>query len=93
MFEVWAPRAGRVELQLESRTHPMERHPAREGWWQAATEAAPGARYGFALDGGRDPGGPITPARGLRHRPPGDLLQSADRRRRPVGGSGARAGP
>ncbi|MER7788209.1 malto-oligosyltrehalose trehalohydrolase [Streptomyces sp. NPDC097640] len=52
LFEVWAPRAGRVGLRLEGHTHPMERDPAREGWWRAAAEAGPGARYGFALDGG-----------------------------------------
>ncbi|MGO4758177.1 malto-oligosyltrehalose trehalohydrolase, partial [Streptomyces sp. 2MCAF27] len=72
LFEVWAPRAGRVELHLEgrtghtgrtgytgrtgrtghrtdrttARTQPMERDPAREGWWRAAAEAGPGARYG-----------------------------------------------
>ncbi|WP_399217055.1 malto-oligosyltrehalose trehalohydrolase [Streptomyces sp. SAJ15] len=53
LFEVWAPRAGdRVDLHLDGRTYPMERDPGRAGWWRAEAPAGPGARYGFALDGG-----------------------------------------
>ncbi|WP_244502343.1 alpha-amylase family glycosyl hydrolase, partial [Streptomyces oceani] len=59
-FEVWAPWAERVVLRLEpadgaasARAHPMRPDPARPGWWGVRTEAAPGSRYGFALDGGR----------------------------------------
>lgn len=58
LFEVWAPLADRVTLLLEGSEHPMSRDgaPERAGWWTAGAEAAaaarPGARYGFALDGG-----------------------------------------
>ncbi|ONK10651.1 malto-oligosyltrehalose trehalohydrolase [Streptomyces sp. MP131-18] len=54
LFEVWAPRARRVTLQLSGRPIAMapDPHEAREGWWRAEAEARPGDRYGFALDDG-----------------------------------------
>ncbi len=67
MFEVWAPHAEQVVLQLAYETRPMERDPARAGWWTAQADAADGTRYGFRLDegpvrpdprSGRQPEGP-----------------------------------
>ncbi|MEV0091458.1 malto-oligosyltrehalose trehalohydrolase [Streptomyces sp. NPDC050738] len=49
LFEIWAPETERVTLHVADRTEPMERDPARPGWWQAQSEAADGTRYGFAL--------------------------------------------
>ncbi|MEU2852756.1 malto-oligosyltrehalose trehalohydrolase [Streptomyces syringium] len=66
LFEVWAPNAGRVELLAAGREHPMERHPARAGWWRCTAPAAPGDRYGFALDGG-----PVLPDPRSRRQPDG----------------------
>lgn len=47
---VWAPRARRVELARGDARTPMQAEAG--GWWQAAEALAPGADYGFALDGG-----------------------------------------
>ncbi|CDR05828.1 malto-oligosyltrehalose trehalohydrolase [Streptomyces iranensis] len=52
LFEVWAPHAERVGLQVDGRDRPMAPDPGRAGWWRAEAEAGPGTRYGFALDGG-----------------------------------------
>lgn len=52
LFEVWAPHAAQVGLHVADRTHPMERDPARDGWWRAEAGAEHGTAYGFALDGG-----------------------------------------
>ncbi|QDQ14340.1 malto-oligosyltrehalose trehalohydrolase [Streptomyces spectabilis] len=66
-FEVWAPRAERVELVLEGagadqgtegavRAQGPPRaaapDPERPGWWAVEAPAEDGTRYGFALDGG-----------------------------------------
>ncbi|MHC0429055.1 malto-oligosyltrehalose trehalohydrolase [Streptomyces sp. O3] len=51
-FEVWAPQADRVALQLEGATHALERDPERTGWWAGEADAGDGARYGFVLDDG-----------------------------------------
>ncbi|MDF0529186.1 malto-oligosyltrehalose trehalohydrolase [Tsukamurella sp. 8F] len=48
-FEVWAPRPSSVVLWVDGTEHPMA--PAGGGWWAVVAEAAPGARYGFILDG------------------------------------------
>ncbi|MEV3993663.1 malto-oligosyltrehalose trehalohydrolase [Streptomyces sp. NPDC049837] len=67
LFEVWAPQAEeRVELQLQGAVHPLERDPERDGWWTAEAEAADGARYGYALDGG-----PVLPDPRSRRQPDG----------------------
>lgn len=47
-FSVWAPIPERVRLDVDGVVHPMTR--AADGWWQAAVDAAPGARYGYLLD-------------------------------------------
>ncbi|ARQ68025.1 malto-oligosyltrehalose trehalohydrolase [Streptomyces marincola] len=54
LFEVWAPRAQRVTLQLSGRPVEMARDPGedRRGWWRAEAPAEPGDRYGYALDDG-----------------------------------------
>jgi maltooligosyltrehalose trehalohydrolase len=49
-FRVWGPRASRVELQLGGERRDMA--AAGGGWWEVETGAAPGADYGFRLDGG-----------------------------------------
>jgi maltooligosyltrehalose trehalohydrolase len=61
-FSVWAPLADRVTLRLDNRDHEMGR--VADGWWEIDVEADPGARYGFALDGGEvlpDPRSPFQP--------------------------------
>src|SRR5207249_6219865 len=50
-FAVWAPDTQRLDLVLGSLRTAMTR--GEGGWWTAPdVDAAPGARYGFALDGG-----------------------------------------
>ncbi|MEV6654465.1 malto-oligosyltrehalose trehalohydrolase [Streptomyces sp. NPDC051219] len=75
-FEVWAPQADRVTLQVQSTAQPMERDPGRAGWWTAEAPAADGARYGFLLDDGpllpdprsrRQPDGPDGPSAVVEH--------------------------
>ena len=54
-FEVWAPRAQRVEVEVDGAVAPMRLDPGRDagGWWIADVEGAgPGSRYAFVLDGG-----------------------------------------
>ncbi|MCW1960091.1 MAG: malto-oligosyltrehalose trehalohydrolase [Mycobacterium sp.] len=46
-FEVWAPLPATVRLDVEGNAHPMT-HDG--GWWRAAVDCAPDARYGFLLD-------------------------------------------
>ncbi|WP_189173482.1 malto-oligosyltrehalose trehalohydrolase [Streptomyces lasiicapitis] len=69
-FEVWAPRAERMDLVLEGgagaarATHAMARDAERPEWWAAEAEGADGTRYGFAVDGGAvlpDPRSPRQP--------------------------------
>lgn len=76
LFEVWAPEAERVTLQLTDRAIPMERDAERAGWWRTGAEAADGARYSFRLDGGpplpdprsaRQPDGPDGPSAVVEH--------------------------
>ena len=47
-FEVWAPRADSVALQLDGVGYPMTE---RDGWWSANVEWRPDADYGYLLDG------------------------------------------
>ncbi|MEV7084631.1 malto-oligosyltrehalose trehalohydrolase [Streptomyces sp. NPDC093085] len=76
-FEVWAPKAReRVDLHLRSAPPdtapetvlPMDRDPARPGWWTAdpPEDPAPGTRYGYALDEG-----PVRPDPRSRRQPEG----------------------
>jgi malto-oligosyltrehalose trehalohydrolase len=74
-FRVWAPAAGRVELELCGQAREMTREP--RGWWSAAVPTAdPDARYAFRLDGGdplpdprslRQPCGPGGPSQRYDH--------------------------
>jgi maltooligosyltrehalose trehalohydrolase len=50
VFEVWAPRAGTMEVKIGDKLFPMEKEP--RGYWSAAVEEArPGIDYGFVIDG------------------------------------------
>ena len=63
MFRVWAPEAQSVALRLGADGLPMARQ--ERGWWSAdVADAAHGADYAFALDGGDplpDPRSPWQP--------------------------------
>jgi maltooligosyltrehalose trehalohydrolase len=59
---VWAPYAAAVELATSDGREPMTR--AERGWWRSDATLEPGARYGFAIDGGEprpDPRGMSLP--------------------------------
>ncbi len=50
VFEVWAPRAGAMEIKIGNKKIPMEKKT--RGYWSAAVEeAGPGTDYGFVIDG------------------------------------------
>ena len=50
VFEVWAPYAHTVEVQIGNQRFPMIARP--HGWWSAEVESAgPGTDYGFVIDG------------------------------------------
>ncbi len=49
-FEVWAPLADSVALQLDGVGYPMTEH---DGWWSANVQWRPDADYGYLLDGER----------------------------------------
>ena len=63
-FRVWAPAAGRVEVQAVGDWYPMSA-AAAPGWWEADVGHAPGGTdYAFRLDGGPplpDPRSPRQP--------------------------------
>ncbi|MET7799530.1 malto-oligosyltrehalose trehalohydrolase [Streptomyces decoyicus] len=81
LFEVWAPKAGRVALRWAGDRAgeadvPMERAAGRAGWWRTEAPAHDGDRYGFRLDGGpplpdpraaRLPEGPGGPGAVVEH--------------------------
>lgn len=48
-YQVWAPSAGRVDVEVDGTAHPLAR--GEGGWWRG--EAPAGLDYGFRLDGGR----------------------------------------
>ena len=52
-FELWAPYAEQVDLDLGDRVLPMKQadRPGRPGWWRAEAESATGD-YAFRLDAG-----------------------------------------
>ncbi|MDJ0464179.1 malto-oligosyltrehalose trehalohydrolase [Streptomyces sp. H27-C3] len=66
LFEVWAPHADRVTLQLAGSAVAMRRDPARDDWWAVEADADEGARYGFTLDEG-----PVLPDPRSRRQPDG----------------------
>jgi maltooligosyltrehalose trehalohydrolase len=50
-FEVWAPDADAVEVDISEHRYPMTR--TNHGWWQATVGSAhPGTDYGFSFDDG-----------------------------------------
>jgi maltooligosyltrehalose trehalohydrolase len=53
VFELWAPHADQVDLDLGDRVLPMKKaeRPGRPGWWRAEAET-PTGDYAFRLDGG-----------------------------------------
>ncbi|WP_405145173.1 malto-oligosyltrehalose trehalohydrolase [Sphaerisporangium sp. NBC_01403] len=76
MFEVWAPKAGHVEVEID-KTHRHEMARREDGWW---TAEVPGAShdtdYAFSVDGGeafpdprtrRQPYGVFGPSRVYEH--------------------------
>ncbi|GAA4995210.1 hypothetical protein GCM10025734_25740 [Kitasatospora paranensis] len=72
-YRVWAPEAGRVDVEVGGAAHPMAPARGADGWWQAD---APDGAYGFRLDGGpllpdprspRQPDGPDGPSRPVDH--------------------------
>ncbi|MFC1403751.1 MULTISPECIES: malto-oligosyltrehalose trehalohydrolase [Streptacidiphilus] len=77
-FELWAPTAHRVEVEVDGSTTAMARNRARPGWWEATAPADPSrSRYGFRLDGDatllpdprspRQPDGPDGPSQLTDH--------------------------
>ncbi|HYY43868.1 MAG TPA: malto-oligosyltrehalose trehalohydrolase [Actinomycetota bacterium] len=61
-FQVWAPRAQKVELVLRDRRQPMVTRG--RGWYECDAEASPGDDYWFSLDGAEpvpDPRSPWQP--------------------------------
>jgi malto-oligosyltrehalose trehalohydrolase len=54
-FRVWAPAAGRAEVEIAGQRYRMsdQTAPPRSGWWNADVPDVPaGIDYGFRLDGG-----------------------------------------
>ena len=54
-FSVWAPAAGKVEVEVAGQRYPMRQESAGPGtrWWSAdVPEVAAGIDYGFRLDDG-----------------------------------------
>ncbi|MEX2120712.1 MAG: malto-oligosyltrehalose trehalohydrolase [Pirellulales bacterium] len=63
MFSIWAPKASRVELDLDGRRVPMEKQ--EHNWWLTDEQRPGGTDYAFRLDGGEplpDPRSPWQPA-------------------------------
>jgi len=49
-FEVWAPNANKLAVQVDDVRVPMQ-GPDKRGWWRAAVDAAgAGSDYGFLID-------------------------------------------
>jgi maltooligosyltrehalose trehalohydrolase len=49
-FEIWAPKAKKLAILLNSATLPMD-GPDERGWWRLdVEEAEPGSDYGFLID-------------------------------------------
>ena len=64
VLSVWAPAAGRVDVEVNGQAAPMAPVPGRPGWWAAAAPVPAGTDYAFRLDGGDaapDPRSPRQP--------------------------------
>ncbi|HEX4289058.1 MAG TPA: malto-oligosyltrehalose trehalohydrolase, partial [Trebonia sp.] len=63
VFSVWAPAAGRGDVDVAGRLYPMA--PAgRPGWWSADVPGAialAGTDYAYRLDGGEPLADPRSP--------------------------------
>ena len=60
-FTVWAPDAGRVDVEVAGRAVPMSPVGGRPGWWAADADADAGTDYAFRLDGGEPLADPRSP--------------------------------
>ena len=63
-LSVWAPNAGRVDVEVAGQAVPMSPVAGRAGWWTADADAPAGTDYAFRLDGGAplaDPRAPRQP--------------------------------
>jgi maltooligosyltrehalose trehalohydrolase len=60
-FTVWAPDAGRVDVEVAGRAVPMSPVGGRPGWWAADADAPAGTDYAFRLDGGEPLADPRSP--------------------------------
>ena len=50
-FEVWAPKAERLDVEIEGRNYPLQKE--EHGWWRGdVANATAGSRYWFRVDGG-----------------------------------------
>ncbi len=75
-FRVWAPNAqSSVTLLLDGAAHALE--PGTAGWWEAEREAAPGARYLFAVDGGEPRADPRARSLPLGPEGPAEVIDRA----------------
>ena len=61
LFRVWAPAAGRVDVEVAGQAFPMSPLAGRAGWWTAAADAPAGTDYAFRLDGGAPLADPRSP--------------------------------
>lgn len=82
MYNVWAPKAQSVEVEVDGGRHAMVRGDG--GWWAADVPARVGARYGFSVDGT-----PVLPDPRSRRQPDGihglSQVWEADRQLQPLG--------
>ncbi|HZE50826.1 MAG TPA: hypothetical protein VE074_14750, partial [Jatrophihabitantaceae bacterium] len=53
LFELWAPYAQRVRLQIAGEA--LDLNAGSDGWWRAEAEAPPGTEYAYLLDGSETP--------------------------------------
>jgi malto-oligosyltrehalose trehalohydrolase len=60
-FTVWAPDAGRVDVEVAGRAVPMSPVGGRPGWWTADADTDAGTDYAFRLDGGEPLADPRSP--------------------------------
>jgi maltooligosyltrehalose trehalohydrolase len=69
-FDVWAPKAASVDLELDGVLHPLVAGDG--GWWRAPHDLS-GTSYGYRIDGGEQ----LLPDPRSRHQPEGVHAASA----------------